>query len=139
MHSISAEKEHLKQSSFFAKEHQEKKRTLNASYEKVFTSLYWLCKEEIAASKAVSLFDLHEMLGVSNIASFTTRSPATIRSMIIVLSDIIKIVLSDIIKEELVKKKIKESKGYACLIDEVTDISNVQNLLIFVRFYDMEK
>ena len=90
MHSISAQKEHLKQSSFFVKEHQEKVRTLNASYEKVFTSLYWLCKEEIAVSKAVSLFDLHEMLEVSDIASFTTRSPATIRSMIIVLLDIIK-------------------------------------------------
>ena len=130
MHSISPEKEHLKQSSFFVKEHQEKERTLNASYEKFFTSLYWLCKEEIAVSKAVSLFDLHKMLGVSDIASFTTRSPATIRSMIIELSDIIK--------KELVKK-IKESKGYACLIDEVTDISNVQNLLTFIRFYGMEK
>ena len=48
MHSISAKKEHLKHSSFFVKEHQEKERTLNVSYEKVFTSLYWLCKEEIA-------------------------------------------------------------------------------------------
>ena len=80
MHSISAQKEHLKQSSFFDKEHQEKERTLNASYEKVFTSLYWLCKEKLMVSKAASLFDLHEMLGVSDIASFTTRLPATIRS-----------------------------------------------------------
>ena len=48
------------------------------------------------------------------------------------------IVLSDIIKEELVKK-IKESKSYAYLIDEVTNISNVQNLLTFIRFYGMEK
>ena len=130
MHCISAQKENLKHSSFFVKDHQEKDSTLNASSEKVFTSLYWLCKEEIVVSKAVSLFNLHEMLGVSDIASFTTRSLATIRSMIIVLSDIIK--------EELVKK-IKESKGYACLIDEVTDISNVQNLLTFIRFYGMEK
>ena len=43
MHSISTQKEHLKNSSFFVKEHQEKERMLNASYEKVFTSLYWLC------------------------------------------------------------------------------------------------
>ena len=47
-------------------------------------------------SKAVSLFDLHEMLGVPDIASFMTRSTATIRRIIIVLSDIIK--------EEFVKK-----------------------------------
>ena len=73
MYSIPAEKEHLKQSSFFVKEHQEKERTLNVSYEKVFTSFYWLCREEIAVSKAVSLFDLHEMLRVSDNASFTTN------------------------------------------------------------------
>ena len=96
MHSISAQKEHLKHSSFFAKKHQEKRRVLNASYEKVFKSFNWLCKEEIVVSKAVSLFNLHEMLRVSDIASFTSRSTATSRSMIIVLSDIIK--------EELVRK-----------------------------------
>ena len=33
----------------------------------------------------------------------------------------------------------KSRKGYACLTDEVTDISNAQNLLTFIRFYDMEK
>ena len=100
MHTISAEKEHLKQSPFFVKEHQKKERMFNASYKKVFMSLYWLCKEEITVSKAVSIFDLHEMLGVSDIALFTTRSLATIRNMIIVFSDIIK--------EELVKKsKVK--------------------------------
>ena len=87
-------------------------------------------KRKLRYQRQVSLFDLHEMLGVSDIALFITRSPATIRSMIIVLSDIIK--------EELVKN-IKESRGYACLVDEVTDISNVQNLLTFIRFYDMEK
>ena len=131
MHSILREKEHLKQSSFFVKEHQEKERTLNLSYGKVFMSFfYWLCKEEIVVSKEVSLLDLHEIIGVSDTASFTTRSLATIRSM--------TIVLSDIIKEELVKK-IKESDGYACLIDEVTDMSNVQNLLTIIRFHDMEK
>ena len=81
-------------------------------------------------SKAVSLFYLHEMLGVSDITSFTIRSPANIRSMIIVLSDIIN--------EELVKK-IKESKGYACLIDEATDILNVQNLLTFIIFYILRR
>ena len=69
---------------------------------------------EIVVSKAVLLLDLHEIIGVSDTASFTTRSLATIRSM--------TIVLSDIIKEELVKK-IKESDGYARLIDEVTDMS----------------
>ena len=97
IHSISPEKEQLKQPSFFVKEHQEKESFLNASYEKVFTSLYWHCKEEIVVSKAVSLFDLNEMLGVPGIALFTTRSPATINSM--------KILLLDIIKEELVKKR----------------------------------
>ena len=96
MHYISAQKEDLKHLSFFIREHQKKERTSNACYEKVFTSLCWLCKEKIAVSKAVLYFNLHEKLGMSDIASFTTRSPATIRSMITVLPDNIK--------EELLKK-----------------------------------
>ena len=106
MHSISAQKEHLKHHSL-SKNIRKRGGTLNTSYENIFTSLYWLCKEEIVVPKAVSLFDLHEMLGVSGIASFTTRSPATIRSMIIVLSDIIK--------EELVKKN--QGKQRLCMFD----------------------
>ena len=130
MHSNSASKELMKYTSFFVKESQNSEKTLNASYEKVFTSLYWLCKEEIAVSKAVSLFQLEEMLGVEDIDSFTTRSPATIRNMILVLAEIVK--------NKLVAK-IKKSDGYACLIDEVTDISNIQNLLTFIRYFDFEK
>ena len=46
---------------------------------------------------------------------------------------------SQTLSKKNLSKKIKESKGYTCLIDEVTDISNVHNLLIFIIFYDMEK
>ena len=130
MHLISVEKEFNKYKSPFTKQKKENEKSLNRSYEKIFTSLYWLCKEEVAVSKAVSLFSLMEKLGVDDISSFKTRSPATIRKMVLLLGEIIK--------EKLVAK-IKESHGYACLTDEVTDISNVENLLTFVRYYDVEK
>ena len=44
---------------------------------------------------------------------------------------------SQVIKEKL--DKIKGSQGFACLTDEINDISNVQNLLNFVRYCDFEK
>ena len=47
-------------------------------------------------------------------------------------------VLAEIVKTKLVAK-IKRSDAYAYLMDEVTDISNIQNLLTFIRYFDFEK
>ena len=54
MHSLAADKEKQKSKSYFVKEDQRKEKVMNPVYHKVFASLYWLCKEEIAVSKAVS-------------------------------------------------------------------------------------
>ena len=48
------------------------------------------------------------------------------------------IMLSDLIKEDLVAK-IKTSSAFSLLTDEVTDISNIQQLLTFLRYYGVEK
>lgn len=80
--------------------------------------------------KAHSLFDLVENLGVSPIAAFKTGSPATIRNIALLLPQVIKEKLDD---------KIKGYQGFGILSDEVNDISNVQNLLTFVRYCDVEK
>ena len=76
------------------------------------------------------MWQLFESLGVDELKHFNTRSPLVMRNMIITLSDIIK--------EDLVEK-IKKSGGFAILADEATDISNIQQLLTFVRYYDTEK
>ena len=46
--------------------------------------------------------------------------------------------LSEVIKSNLVKK-IKKSEAFAVLTDEATDISNMQQLLTIIRYYDYER
>ena len=48
------------------------------------------------------------------------------------------IILSSTVVEGLTKR-IKNSKCFGLSTDEVTDISNVQTLVTFIKFFDMEK
>ena len=48
------------------------------------------------------------------------------------------IILSSSIVEGLTKR-IENSKCFGLLTDEVTDVSNVQQLVTFIKFFDMEK
>ena len=116
MHSTAVEKEELKHNSYFVREDKKRDEFLNASYEKVFE---------------MQVFEfLIESLFASAIEAFKTHSPALIGNM--VLLDV------QVIKEKLVNK-IKVSRGFASLIDEVTDISKVQNLVLLIRYYEAEK
>ena len=45
------------------------------------------------------------------------------------------VLIGDTIKKKIVES-IKQSKGFAILTDEVTDISNIQQLVIFVQYFD---
>ena len=92
--------------------------------------LYLLCKEKIAVMKSKLLLDLIGSLDVSVIGAFVTCSPAKIRNMVLLLVRVIK---------EKFVDKIKESQGFTYSTDEVTDISKVQNLLLFVRYYSVQK
>ena len=47
------------------------------------------------------------------------------------------ILLSDLLKEKLISN-IKNAGMYALLTDEVTDISNMQQLLTFVKYHDID-
>ena len=59
---------------------------------------------------------LLEELGVKEIESFSTRSEKILRGMIVLIGDTIK---------KKIVESIKQSKGFAILTDEVTDISNI--------------
>ena len=48
------------------------------------------------------------------------------------------IILSSAIAERLTKR-IENSKCFELLTDEVTDISNMQQLVTFIKFFDMQK
>ena len=128
MHSLAASKEKDKSKSYFMNENKRKEHKLSSNYMKVFQILYWICKEEVAIVKTVSLLNLIEKLGVTELKDFETRSSGTIQKMILALTTVVR--------EKLVDK-IKQNDGCGCLTDEVTDISNICNLLTFIHFFDI--
>ena len=56
-------------------------KKLNCFLQENISLLIMAFKEEVAVSKAVSLFSLIEKLGVFDISSIETRSPTTIRKI----------------------------------------------------------
>ena len=93
-------------------------------------ALYWLAKEEIASTKVTSLLELIEKMGVDDLKYFQTRSEPVLRKMLLLIA---KTIIQDIVV------KIKTSNVYGLLTDEVTDISNICQLVSFVKYYDYNK
>ena len=109
--------EQLKQKSYFTVKEKEINKNIDKSYLAVFKALYWITKEEVANLKSKSLLSLLEELGVKEIESFSTRSEKILRGLIVSISDTFK---------KKIVESIKQSKDFAILIDEVTDISNIK-------------
>ena len=120
-----------KKSSYLKREEQRKINTLkNEIHYKVFTSLHWLAKEEMPSSKINLLLTLLEQIGVKEIKYFEKRSETILRKMLLLVA---KVMIEDLVN------KIKKSNVFSLLIDEVTDISNVCQLVPFVKLYDVDK
>ena len=92
----------------------------------MFTASYWPCKQEIAHSKLNSMLEMVESLGVDEVKRFRRRSSTVLRNLLLTIGNQIKIGLLD---------KIRKSQFFGILTDEVTDISNVQNLVKFIKYY----
>ena len=92
----------------------------------MFTASYWPCKQEIAQSKLNSMLEMVESLGVDEVKKFRRRSSTVLRDFLLTIGNQIKIGLLD---------KIRKSEFFGILTDEVTDISNVQNLVKFIKYY----
>ena len=116
---------------YFDKVKEEKVSKLkNDVYYKVFSSLYWLAKEEMPSKKISSLLTLIERMGVKELKYFQTRSESVLRKMLLLIS---KTIVQDLVAQ------IKASQYYALLTDEVTDISNLCQLVSFVKIFDEEE
>ena len=70
-----------------------------------------------------------ESVGVKDILLFDVRSSDIFREMVIMLPDLLK--------EKLINN-IKKARMYALLTEEVTDISNMQQLLMFVKYHNID-
>ena len=62
-------------------------------------------------------------------AHFKKQSSRVLRELLLILGSQVKDLL----------KRIKKSPFFGILVDEVTDIANIQNLVTFIKFYDEEK
>ena len=86
-------------------------------------------KEEIAMAKFKSILILLESVGVEDIKLFDMHSSHILREMVIMLSDLLK--------EKLINN-IKKAGMYTLLTNEVTDISNMQQPLMFVKYHNVD-
>ena len=127
MHGQAVKSEQLKQKSYFTVKEKEINKNIDKSYLAVFKALYWITKEEVANLKSKSLLSLLEELGVKEIESFSTRSEKTLRGMIVLIGDTVK---------KKIEQSIRQLKGFAILTDEMTDISNIKQLVTFFQYFD---
>lgn len=125
MHAAAINKEHLQRASPFHKEVQERSTVKNEVLVKVFSTLYWLAKEEIANTKATSLIALLERLGLKEMRHFQHRSRGSIREVFLFLGKAV---------HNRVRMAVASSDAFGCLADEVTDISVLQQFVVFVKY-----
>ena len=126
-HSAAISCEIMNRVSVFQKELDERQKVNDDILYKVFNSIYWLAKEGIANRKAAGLFTLLEKLGVSDLKYFDHRSPASVREMFSTLGCALK---------EKVVKRAKTAGCFGLLVDDVSDISVMEQMITFIQFYD---
>ena len=70
MHCDAISTEKIRCGTYFTKNEKKEGNLSNLSYEKAMSTLYWLCKDEVAHSKLNSLLELVESLGVEEVTHF---------------------------------------------------------------------
>ena len=119
-------KDAVQRVSSFQKEYEEKRDLNDAMLEKAFTAVYWIAKEEIANVKLVSLLQLFENLGVSELSQ---RSRPAVREMFLIVGEVLK---------EHYLEKIRKVDSCGLLADETSDVYVLEQLIMFVKFVDYE-
>ena len=84
----------LQKVSSFQKEYEEKRDLNDVMLEKAFTAVYWIAKEEIANVKLVSLLQLLQNLGVSELKYLSQRSCPAVREMFLIIGEVLKNTIS---------------------------------------------
>ena len=74
----------------FQKEYEEIWNLNDVMLEKAFTAVYWIAKKEIANVKLVSLLQLLENLGVSELKYLSQRSCPAVREMFLIIGEVLK-------------------------------------------------
>ena len=130
MHKDAVTTELAKHGSSFVEKEKEEENLLYASNQKVFTALYWLCKQEIAQRKLKTLLKFFKPLGAKELKQFRKLLNAVLSDLLLTIGNQIKIGLLD---------NTRKSPFFSILTYEGTDISNIKNLVTFIEYYDHEK
>ncbi|CAG2242722.1 unnamed protein product [Mytilus edulis] len=110
-----------------AKSKVHKAAELEENIQKVSPFQKELAKEEVANSKFKSLINLLEVVGVSHMKHFNHSSAGSIREMFLSIGDVIT--------EDLVQE-VNMADSFGLMIDEVTDISLIEQLVCFIQYVD---
>ncbi|VDI71617.1 Hypothetical predicted protein [Mytilus galloprovincialis] len=95
---------------------------------KAFEAVYLVMKEEIANLKIKSLLNLLERLGIEDMKYFQHRSQAALREIFIAIGGTL---------EDKLVKEVQQAEHYGLMvdIDDVSDISVMEQMVTFIQFY----
>ena len=130
IHIQAVEMDSQKKKSYFVKETQKTRRTQEYRLRKSISGPFLIGKRENCKHQDHISSPAFGNGRCLRDKYFQTRSKPVLREMLIILSSTIV---------EGLTERIKNSKCFGLLTDEVTDISNVQQLVTFIKFFDMEK
>ena len=128
-HQTTVKNELLNRVSCFQKQVDEKESSKVVVLQEAFHAVYWLAKESIANRKITSLLDLMELLGLEELKYFTHRSRGSLREMFLTIGNTVR---------DQICGKVQEQSFYGLLVDDMTDVSNEEQMLAFVQYFDVE-
>ena len=97
--------------------------------------MYWLAKESISNRKITSLLKLMELLGLEELKYFTQRSRGSLREIFLTIGNTVR----EHICSKLQKQSLPEQSFYGLLVDDMADVSNEEQMLAFVQFFDVDQ
>lgn len=129
-HKTTVKNELLNRVSHFQKQVDEKESTKILVLHETFHAMYWLAKESVANRKITHLLELMEYLGLEELKYFTHRSPGSLRKIFLTIGN-------NTVRAQICTK-LQEQTVYGLLVDDVADISNEEQILAFVQYFDVE-
>ena len=124
-HSEAIEREHLQRTSYFQEKLDNKELYKEEVCFSAFSGFYFIAKEELANKKIFSLLKLIKGLGVEHLQYFTYTSQGYSREIFLLMGRILT---------ERISRQIQASPCYGVLVDDVTDISCIEQMVGFCKY-----
>ena len=126
-HKNAVSAEMLQRVSVFQRTLDERERVAEDVLSKVFTSAYWIMKEELPNHNMKSLLNLLEELGLNDLKHFLHRSQGALREIFLTIWQTV---------QNVFLRSMRQEEHFGLLVDNVTDISVMEQMIMFAQFYD---